>query len=165
MESAIQSRRQGAPNGSSESLPFVTGNLENSDLYFELVIDRSGLPSTIELLLDVTPAKVLFPALGGSAIYRSKRFATTFLDRARITAQVCDCEGVLTLEAGSTFVCHAVGTEGISLKGAEFVTRGGAQFVVVRARQAVIEVQKSPGELCQMNLGGGKDSSKLHTDR
>lgn len=137
------------------SLPFVTGNARDLDRYYELVIDRSALPTDAELVLNPSPAAGLFPALGsagsngGSAV--CKPFTTTFLDRTRITARFCDCEGVLTLAAGSSFTCSEDLADELAISGGSVIWQDGVQVVRLRAAVAVIGIPKGSGEIRVMD--------------
>jgi hypothetical protein len=137
--------------GGALSLPFVTGNAHDPDRYYELVIDRSALPADAELVLDPSPAAGLFPALGpagsdgGSA--GCKPFVTTFLDRTRITARFCECDGVLTLASGSTFTCAEDLADQLAISGGSVGWQDGVQVVRVEAAVAVIGIPRASGEI------------------
>ncbi len=139
-----------ATSGSSVSFPFVAGHRLNTELYVELVIDRQRLPSEIELLVDPMDVHPYFPALELVAPQRGQ--ALTFLDPVRVALSLCGCDGILTLAAGSSFQCDNPVSEEVSLRGAELVTRQGKRLIAVRADQAVIGIQKKPGEIRQMSL-------------
>lgn len=136
--------------GSSVSFPFVTGHKLNTDLYMELVIDRHRLPQEAELLLDPWDLKKYFPVL--ELAPHKAREVTTFLDRTRLAISLCGCDAILTLEAGSSLECSALVTNGVSLQGAELVMRQGKRLIAIREDQAVIGLQKRPGEMRQMSL-------------
>ena len=136
--------------GSSVSFPFVTGHKLNTDLYMELIIDRHRLPREIELLLDPWDIKKYFPVLEPAP--HKAREVITFLDRTRLAISLCGCDAILTLEAGSSLECSAPVTNGVSLQGAELVTRQGKRLIAIREDQAVIGLQKRPGEMRQMSL-------------
>lgn len=139
-----------ATSGSSVSFPFVTGHKLNTDLYMELVIDRHRLPQEVELLLDPWDLKKYFPVL--ELAPNKAREVTTFLDRTRLAISLCGCDALLTLEAGSSLECSAPVTNGVSLQGAELVTRQGKRLIAIREDQAVIGLQKRPGEMRQMSM-------------
>lgn len=136
--------------GAAQSLPFATGNRHDRDRYYELVIDRSALPAKAELLLNPSPSTTPFPAL--DQVPASKRFATTFIDRTRITAKFCECEGILTLEPGSQFTCAGNLEDDFSVAGGVIIWQGGVQLVEIQAPVAVIGIPKAAGEIRVMDL-------------
>lgn len=137
-------------SGSSLPFPFVAGNKLNRELYMEIIIDRHKLPQDIELLLNPWDTKTYSPDLELNT--QRARKVITFLDRTRLSLSVCGCEGILTLKAGSSFECGLNVGENISFKGAEWVERQGKLLIAIRDNQAVISVQKRPGEMRQMSL-------------
>jgi hypothetical protein len=135
-----------AASASSVLYPFVAGHKLNTERYMELVIDRHRLPRDIELFLDPWDIGKYFPTV--ELPLPTDQKLITFLDRTRLAISLCGCEGILTLEAGSTFQCR----EDISLQGAELVTQDGKRLAAIRADKAVIGFQKQPGEMRQMSL-------------
>ena len=140
----------GGGAGAVQSLPFVTGSPLDRDRYYELVLDRSALPAGADLLLNPSPATTPFPALG--QVPPPKCQTTTFLDRTRITARFCECEGILTLEAGSTFTCAGDLAEEFSVSGGVIIWQDGMQLVRIQAPVAVIGIPKAAGEIRVMDL-------------
>jgi subtilisin family serine protease len=136
--------------GSSVSYPFVAGHELNMDVYMELVIDRHELPQEVELLLDPWDTETYFPALELAS--PKVRKVITFLDRTRLALSLCGCDGILSLEAGSSFECGMPVEGDVSLQGAELVTRQGKRLIAIREDQAMIGLQKRPGEMRQMSL-------------
>ncbi len=137
-------------SGSSVSFPFVAGNKFNRELYMELVIDRQKMPREVELLLDPWDTKIHFPSLELTPFGTGK--SVTFLDKTRLAISACGCDGILTLEAGSSFRCGVPGAEDVFLKGAKWVERQGKKFIAILEDQGVIGVRKRPGEMQQMSL-------------
>ena len=139
-----------ATSGSSVSFPFVAGHELDTDVYMELVISRHELLQEVELLLDPWDTETYFPAL--ELAPPEARKVITFLDRTRLVLSLCGCDGILSLQAGSSFECGAPVAEQVSLRGAEFVTRQGKRLIAIREDSAVIGLQKHPGEMRQMSL-------------
>ncbi len=139
-----------ATSGSLVLFPFVAGHKLNTDLYMELVVDRHKLPQDIELFLAPWDTKTYFPAL--ELVPPEARKAITFLNRTRLALSLCGCDGILTLQAGSSFECGVPVVEDVSLQGAELVTHQGKRLIAIREDQAVIGFQKHPGEMRQMSL-------------
>jgi hypothetical protein len=136
--------------GSSVSYPFIAGHKLNEDVYMELAIARSRLPREVELLLNPWDARRYFPAVDLPA--PPARQAITFPDRTRLALSWRGCDGVLILEAGSSFECGTLAKEEISLRGAELVEQRGQPWIDIREDEAVIGLQKRAGETRQMSL-------------
>jgi subtilisin family serine protease len=145
-----------APGGAGMSamgyLPFVTGSRFDQDRFYDLVIDRSALPSGAELLLNPQPSSKLFSPALGQATTHQKQFTTTFLDQTRITVRVCECDAILTLAAGSQFSCAGDLACEFSVSGGTVIVTGGVQLVEIQASVAVIGIAKAAGELRPMDL-------------
>jgi len=132
---------------------FLAGNPYNREPYMEIVVDRSQLPRTVELLLDPSDETRAFPALGDAAVRRPTQTATKVLDRTRLAVSLCGADGILTLEPGSSFAWGNGGcADAIPFAGAAWVERHGRRLLAIRADEAVIGVPKAPGELRQMSL-------------
>jgi hypothetical protein len=147
------------PGGSSaaSSFPFMTGNKLNMDPYMEIVIDRSELPRDAEVLLNPSDTDKYFPVLEPAEIAGVRPNALIkFLDRTRLLLSRSNFNGIMTLEAGSTF--EDVGNYEdnitiISQQDAEWVTHSGnKRLIAIRGDIVAIGVQKQPGELRQMSL-------------
>lgn len=136
--------------GSSISFPFVSGHRLNTDPYMELVIDRRRLPQEVELLLDPLDVRTYFPALD-IALPKGRR-SIAFQDRTRLALSMWGCDGVLIVEAGSSFECGSLVLKDISLQGAELITQEGKELIAIRQNQAIIGLPKSPGEVRQFSL-------------
>ena len=136
--------------GGPDPLPFIMGHRRNPDLYMELVIDRSTVPQEVALFLDPWDTKPYFPALKPPPPETHR--GITFLDRTRLALSLCGCDGILTLEAGSTFECGTLSEEDIFLQGAAFVQQDGKRLIAIREDQAVVGLKKRPGEMRQMSL-------------
>lgn len=130
--------------------PFISGHEDNMDPFMEIVIDRHRLPRQIELLFNPTETTNYFPT--AKIECPNSKQTVTFLERTRLATSLCGCEGILTLEAGSSFRCGDPCQTGIVLKGAEFVDRDGKRLIAIRDDKAVIGIQKNPGERRQMSL-------------
>ena len=66
--------------------------------------------------------------------------------------RVCECEGVLTLEAGSTFACAGDLSTEFSICGGTVTWHSGKQVVRIDEPVAVIGIPKASGELRPMDL-------------
>lgn len=137
-------------SGSSVSFPFVSGHKLNTELFMELVIDRHRLPPDVELFLDPSDTKTYFPAL--DLTLPGSRKEIKFLERTRMAVSLCNCTGILTLEAGSSFECEPTGAVEISIEGGEFIDKEGKQLIAIRENQAILRVPKRPGEMRQFSL-------------
>jgi hypothetical protein len=136
-------------SGSSVSFPFVSGHKLNTELFMELVIDRHRLPPYVELFLDPSDNRTYFPALDLAP--PGSRKEIKFLERTRMAVSLCNCDGILTLEAGSSFEVSHLGSE-LSLEGGEFIDKDGKQLIAIRENQAILRVPKRPGEMRQFSL-------------
>jgi hypothetical protein len=132
--------------------PFLSGHPSNVEPYFELVIDRHALPSHLELLLDPHDSTPYFPRVNLTPPHPAAPTGITFLERTRLGVSACGCEGILTLEAGSTFSCQEETPQISPLQGAEFVTRNGRRLIAIRNSRAIIRVPKHPGAMKQCVL-------------
>ncbi len=70
-----------------------------------------------------------------------------FLDRTRITARFCECDGVLTLASGSTFTCAEDLADQLAISGGSVGWQDGVQVVRVEAAVAVIGIPRASGEI------------------
>jgi hypothetical protein len=70
-----------------------------------------------------------------------------FLERTRVKTRLGCCEGVLTLEKGSSFDCLPEARVGeVTVKGGDVVLIGGERYVDVREDVAVVRMAKQAGQ-------------------
>lgn len=138
------------------TFPFVAGHVLDAERSMEILVDRSRLPRTMRLLLDLDDDGRAFPALDlQPPITPVERDPTgiVFLERTRIEATLGCCRGVLTLEKGSRFDCPpAVRIGSVSVQGAEVILRGDRRFVDIRDDIAVIRMDKRARQLYPLAL-------------
>lgn len=144
--------------GASATFPFLAGHAMNDEPTMQLVVDRSRLPkgATVRLALDegnlhfpnvdLTPVPGKQPngGCGGGMV---------FLERTRVQTRFGCCDGVLTLEKGSSFDCAPslrVGTVGV--QGGRVVLIGDRRWVEVHDAQAVVTVEKAAGQVVPMSV-------------
>jgi subtilisin family serine protease len=147
---------QDAPAGLAVQFPFVAGNAHDKSIYHELVIDRSGVPDAVELLLDVTPAKPVYAGIANGKP-RGNGPLTAFVEG--VEGFVERVEGFVEnveqrLERASVITAEADDDDDAryAVTGGETVTDGGRQVVSLRSRVAVIGLFRAPGELREMQL-------------
>jgi subtilisin family serine protease len=146
-----------ATAGSFISYPFVIGHPANEDLYVELLIDRSELAASIELLLNPCELGTVFPALRGLVTPLEPRDSATLLGAARVSFVHRGRTGTLTLPAGTTIHYDwerngHVQADCLKLTGAEWVSRQGSRMIAITAERASIAIQKIPHAHMQMSL-------------
>ena len=132
---------------------FVAGNRSNLEPYMEVMIDRSAVPRSVELLLDPASRESVFPTLSDEDLGRGGRATAKVLESTRLGLSFCGSAGIVTLAPGSSFEWSDGGcAEAVPLDGAEVVKRDGRRLLALRGDRAVIGVPKAPGELRQMCL-------------
>jgi hypothetical protein len=138
--------------GSGAFFSFISGHPSNAEPCFELVIDRHGLPAGLELFLDPYDAIPHFPGVELKPPRAAAAPSITFLERTRLGISACGCEGVLTLEAGSTFSCSEETVQDFVLHGAQYVMHQGKRLIAIRNSRTSVRVAKGPGERRQFVL-------------
>jgi hypothetical protein len=140
--------------GASASLPFIAGHELNLERAMTLVIDRRGLPKAARVRLALDEGNVHFPHVdltpplprpgqGGDGCGGG----LVFLERTRVKTRLGCCDGVLTIEKGSSFDCLPETRIGeVSVKGGVVVLDGGARYVDVSADKAEVRMVKQPGQ-------------------
>jgi subtilisin family serine protease len=142
----------------SASFPMLAGNWFDPDRFMELVIDRSRLPKTMSLLLELDGGNTAFPQVdltkNGDNQDHDNKCATVFLERTRIeTTLGCCCRTVLTLEKGSKMECVEESKLGnVEVQGGEVILKGGKRYVDVRDSIAVVRVEKQPYSMYPLAL-------------
>ena len=155
--------------GAAAAFPMVAGHRRNGERLIELVVDRSGLPKHVELLLSLDEDGRAFPQLdfrpGEPAPDEAAReFPTVFLDRCRLDTTLGGCRGILTLEKGSRFDMRPHHHGGVKVEGGEVVLRGDRRFVLLRDPQAKISLEKEPHTLVPLALRAMIPGDARHGD-
>src|SRR5262249_55744619 len=108
---------------------FVAGNRANVEPYMEIVIDRSSVPRSVEVLLDASGRESVFPALSAEDLGRGGRATAKVLESTRLGLSFCGSAGIVTLAPGSSFEWSDGGcAEAVPLVGAEAVKRDGRRL-------------------------------------
>lgn len=135
------------------AFPFLAGHVLNDETTMHLVVDRARLPkgATVRLALDEGnrhfPQVDLTPPLPLPG-RREGCGGLVFLERTRVKTCFGCCEGVLTLEKGSSFDCMPSGRVGeVGVRGGELILDQGLRVVDVRDRLTLIRIQKEPGRM------------------
>jgi hypothetical protein len=136
--------------GAPMPFPFIAGHRSNRETQMQIVVDRRRLPQHVELILDPWDSRPHFPAVEPQQTLA--RPFITLLDRSRFAVSMCGCDGVLTLQAGSSFECGQPQEEELQLEGAVLREHNGRRVVVIQEQRATITVPKRPGQMRQMSL-------------
>jgi Subtilase family len=136
--------------------PFLAGHRLDREPALQLLLDRSRLPkaATLRLALDEGnthfPQVDLTPQPGQGDGNSGCGTGLVFLDRARVKTRFGCCDGVLTLEKGSRFDCAGGGRlvgEVNVIRGGKVVLENGRRYVEVTGNQALIRIEKAPGQM------------------
>jgi len=149
------------PAGARAVFPFVAGHVLNMETRMQLVIDRSRLPKAASVRLALDEGNLHFPNVDLTPLPGTRPHdgggcgngGLVFLERTRVKTRLGCCEGVLTIERGSSFDCLPADKVGeVSVKGGQVVLEGGMRYVEVRDGQAVITIDKAPGQRVAMSV-------------
>jgi hypothetical protein len=142
--------------GARAVFPFITGHALNADTSMHLVVDRSRLPRSAVVRLALDEGNLHFPHVDLTPAPHPAKGdcgGMVFLERTRVKTRLGCCDGVLTIEKGSSFDClprERVGQ--IKVQGGQVVLEGDQRFVEVRDARAVIELEKAPGQQVPMSV-------------
>ena len=139
----------------SLTFPFIAGNPLSADRSLEIAIDRSRLPDSMPLHLDLDYDDQAFPL-----VERVPKSAATesgqgilFLHRTSIEASFGGHHGVLTLERGSRFGGPpARSTGSATVQGGEVILQTGKRVIAIRETTVIVRVEKQPHQLCPFAL-------------
>ena len=139
--------------GARAAFPFLAGHVLNDEGTMHLVVNRARLPkaATVRLALDEGnrhfPQVDLTPPLPAPG-RRDGCGGLVFLERTRVRTCFGCCEGVLTLEKGSSFDCMPSGRVGeVDVRGGELILENGLRVVDVRDNLTLIRMQKEPAQM------------------
>jgi hypothetical protein len=139
--------------GASASLPFIAGHLLNLERTMSIAIDRRMLPSAARVRLALDEGNIHFPQVDLSPPLPrpgrpdSREGGLVFLETTRVKTRLGCCEGILTLEKGSSFDCLPDTKIGeVSVQGGDVILEGGSRFVEVRDGTAILRMAKQPGQ-------------------
>jgi len=142
--------------GARAVFPFIAGHALNADTSMQLVIDRSRLPKAAVVRLALDEGNLHFPHVDLTPVPgRSKGDCggMVFLDRTRVKTRLGCCEGVLTIERGSSFDClPSTRVGGVKVQGGLVVLEGEQRFVELREAQAVVTVEKAAGQQVPLSV-------------
>lgn len=128
--------------------PFLAGHVQNASRSMEIFIDRSGLPKTMPLLLNLDDDGRAFSLVDlrpTTSAAEQNEADCVFLEPARLEGTFSGCRGVLNLARGSRFNCSPqVRIEDVDVQGGEIILRDNKRFVEVRQETAVIRMGKQP---------------------
>jgi len=143
--------------GASAMFPFLAGHALNAEATMQLVIDRSRLPKAATVRLALDEGNLHFPTVdltpSPSKPNGGCGSGMVFLERTRVKTRFGCCDGVLTLEKGSSFDCAPdmrVGT--VTVQGGQVVLVGDQRYVEVRDAQAVVTLEKAQGQVVPMSV-------------
>jgi subtilisin family serine protease len=138
--------------------PMIAGHLANAERTMEIMVDRSALPKTMPLLLELDYDGKAFPQVdftSASSDDGEDDCATVFLERTRMEVTLgCCSRGVLTVEKGSRLECvhkPKLGQVDV-LQGGEVILRKGKRYVEVRDDRVLIRMEKQPNQLFPLAL-------------
>jgi hypothetical protein len=124
-------------------------------------VDRRHLPKAARVRLALDEGNVHFPHVDltpalpepGKGGGDGCGGGLVFLEKTRVKTRLGCCEGVLTLERGSTFDCLTETRVGeVVVKGGRVVLDGGQRYVDVQADTAEVRVVKQPGQRVAMSV-------------
>ncbi len=151
--------------GARAMFPFLAGHPLDREPALQLMIDRSRLPqaATVRLALDEGnlhfPQVDLSPDFGKDTGTGQQDAACgggglVFLERTRVRTRLGCCDGVLTVEKGSSFHCAPdtkVGEVRV-LTGGRVVLEGRQRFVELLGSQALLQIEKAAGQRLPLAL-------------
>jgi hypothetical protein len=118
-----------------------------------IAIDRRMLPSAARVRLALDEGNIHFPQVDLSPPLPrpgrpdSREGGLVFLETTRVKTRLGCCEGILTLEKGSSFDCLPDTKIGeVSVQGGDVILEGGSRFVEVRDGTAILRMAKQPGQ-------------------
>lgn len=141
---------------------FVAGHLKNRDQKMKIQIDRTKLPSGVQAFLSLDEDGTAFPEVDfqrpipGIDDYPSDDCqcdeAMVFTNRTTIKTNFGCCDGILTLEKGSSLqlLCPDKKNEIINIKGGHLVVENGRRYVELTHSLLLVEIEKQPGEILPM---------------
>ncbi len=163
------------------SSSFVAGNKANKERKMFIEVDRSKMPSGAKLYLSLDDDGDVFPMVnfknydedhfnnGNSDDWKCDDDKLIFLNRTRVKTRFGCCDGVLTLEKGSSidFKCrdskHAIK----NIQGGNLIIENGKRLIDITRNKLVVEMEKLPGEILPMSVKvtfpSGLDKSKPYS--
>ncbi len=152
-----------------KTFSFSSGDQADRVHGLELIIDRSALPEDMKLSLWLDDDGTEIPGL--ERVRRDVRGRLTgnpaascssfvLLDRARVAANLGSRSGVLTLEKGTRFDAYGGAYQTpMKVRGGAIAVQEGRRLAAIRERQAVLTVDRKPGEVHVFTLVAEKPPS------
>lgn len=155
-----------SPTATVLSSPFIAGNRANLEDKFFLVVNRAKLPSGIKAYLSLDDDGSAFPQVQyepkdsekGEDVYRSRckngEDKMVFLNRTQIKTKLGCCEGIMTLEKGSTleFCCKKKKINPLEIKGGNLIVRDEKRYIEITGKQLIVELEKEASEIIPMSV-------------
>ena len=143
--------------GARATLPFLAGHMLNAEATMQLVIDRSRLPKNALVRLALDEGNLHFPHVDltpePTKPDNGSCSGMVFLERTRVKTRLGCCDGVLTIEKGSSFDCAPNTRVGkVKVQGGQVVLIGDQRYVEARDTQTVVTVEKAAGQVVPMNV-------------
>jgi hypothetical protein len=146
--------------GARAMFPFIAGHRLDRAPALRLLIDRSRLPQAAVVRLALDEGNLHFPQVdlaplpGKGNDGAGCAAGMVFLERTRVRTRLGCCDGVLTLEKGSSFDCaqgQQVGEVRV-LQGGRVVLEGRQRFVELTGQQTVLQIDKAAGQQLPLSL-------------
>ncbi|NRF71714.1 S8 family serine peptidase [Aquincola sp. S2] len=143
--------------GARATFPFLAGHALNAEETMQLVMDRSRLPKNAIVRVALDEGNLHFPKVDLSPVPvkpdNGSCSGMVFLERTRVKTRLGCCEGVLTIEKGSSFDCAPRARVGkVKVQGGQVVLVGDQRYVEARDMQTVITVEKAAGQVVPMSV-------------
>jgi subtilisin family serine protease len=148
--------------GARAMFPFLAGHALDREPALQLLIDRSRLPKAATVRLALDEGNRHFPQVdlsprpdtGGDGGGSCGGGGLVFMERTRIKTRLGCCDGVLTVEKGSSFDCltgERVGDARV-LQGGLIVLEGRQRYVEVQGSSALLQIEKAAGQRLPLAL-------------
>lgn len=153
-------------SASTLSSSFIAGNKANREPQMFIAVDRSKLPSGIKAYLSLDDDGSVFPLVpfeylnDDQADHKLPEYCNcgngtmVFLSRAKVKTHFGCCDGILTLEKGSSlkFLCREKKNKVINIKGGNLIVKNGKRVIEIISNKLIVEMERQPGEITPMSV-------------
>lgn len=153
-------------SASTLSSSFIAGNKANREPQMFIAVDRSKLPSGIKAYLSLDDDGNVFPLVpfeylnDDQADHKLPEYCNcgngtmVFLSRAKVKTHFGCCDGILTLEKGSSlkFLCREKKNKVINIKGGNLIVKNGKRVIEIISNKLIVEMERQPGEITPMSV-------------